>query len=138
MMGRALACFAFAWREPPSCLLRRQEDGDQVCSSHLLHPRLGRVRWVRACRVAERAMSSLQETHEAVLQYLEAAQEGQLDAQAPLVLAAMRSLGRCALLGPQPRLSTKSLRLLNEYEQQAGSLVLDKLSTHTADLLPLS
>lgn len=45
-------------------------------------------------RVAMRAMSSLQETHEAVLQYLEAAAQGEVDASDPIILAAARSLGR--------------------------------------------
>ncbi len=45
-------------------------------------------------RVALRALSSLQETHEAVLQYLEAAGEGEVDAGDPIILAAARSLGR--------------------------------------------
>ncbi len=41
-----------------------------------------------------RAMSSLQETHEAILQYLEAAAQGEVDASDPIILAATRSLGR--------------------------------------------
>ncbi|CAL8468607.1 g8147 [Coccomyxa elongata] len=45
-------------------------------------------------RVAMRAMSSLQETHEAILQYLEAAGQGEVDASDPIILAATRSLGR--------------------------------------------
>ncbi|BDA43419.1 probable neurochondrin at N-terminal half [Coccomyxa sp. Obi] len=45
-------------------------------------------------RVATRAMSSLQETHEAILQYLEAARQGEVEASDPIILAAARSLGR--------------------------------------------
>lgn len=44
--------------------------------------------------VASRAMSSLQETLEAVLQYLEAAASGQVEPQEHVVLGAIRSLGR--------------------------------------------
>ena len=45
-------------------------------------------------RVAMRAMSSLQEAHEAILQFLEAAGQGDVDASNPIILAAIRSLGR--------------------------------------------
>jgi hypothetical protein len=45
-------------------------------------------------RVAMRAMSSLQEAHEAILQFLEAARQGNVDASNPIILAAIRSLGR--------------------------------------------
>ena len=46
-------------------------------------------------RVAMRAMSSLQEAHEAILQFLEAAGQGDVDARDPIILAAIISLGRC-------------------------------------------
>ncbi len=49
-------------------------------------------------RVAMRAMSSLQEAHEAILQFLEAAGQGDVDANDPIILAAIRSLGRCLFL----------------------------------------
>ena len=41
-------------------------------------------------------MTSLQETCEGVLQYLEAVAEGEVPAEAPLVLPSIRCLGRCA------------------------------------------
>ena len=41
-------------------------------------------------------MTSLQETCEGVLQYLEAAAHGEVSAEAPLVLPSIRCLGRCA------------------------------------------
>ena len=41
-------------------------------------------------------MTSLQETCEGVLQYLEAAAQGEVSAEAPLVLPSIRCLGRCA------------------------------------------
>ena len=41
-------------------------------------------------------MTSLQETCEGVLQYLEAAAQGEVPAEAPLVLPSIRCLGRCA------------------------------------------
>ena len=41
-------------------------------------------------------MTSLQETFEGVLQYLEAAAQGEVPAEAPLVLPSIRCLGRCA------------------------------------------
>lgn len=45
-------------------------------------------------RVATRAMSSLQEAYEGVLQYLEAAARGEVNAKDPIILAAIRSLAR--------------------------------------------
>ncbi len=46
-------------------------------------------------RVAAQAMSSLQEAFEAVVQFLEAAQRREVEADNPIVLAAIRGLGRC-------------------------------------------
>ena len=45
-------------------------------------------------------MTSLQETCEGVLQYLEAAAQGDVSAEAPLVLPSIRCLGRSAQYCP--------------------------------------
>jgi len=54
--------------------------------------------WCKAApailRVATRAMSSLQEAYEGVVQYLEAAARGEVNAEDPIILAAIRSLAR--------------------------------------------
>lgn len=46
------------------------------------------------CSVKARAMTSLQETCEGVLQYLEAAAEGEVPPEEPLILPSIRCLGR--------------------------------------------
>jgi hypothetical protein len=46
------------------------------------------------CSVKARAMTSLQETCEGVLQYLEAAAEGEVPTEEPLILSSIRCFGR--------------------------------------------
>lgn len=61
------------------------------------------------CSVKARAMTSLQETCDGVLQYLEAASGGEVPAEEPLVLPSIRCLGRWADVSTYPTLLDKSI-----------------------------
>ena len=54
----------------------------------------GSIEVAVCCSVKARAMTSLQETCEGVLQYLEAAAEGEVPTEEPLILPSIRCLGR--------------------------------------------